>query len=100
MTAYQKCILCGETHGISEVLTSCPSCGGLLDVEYEWDKLPVPKSLKEFEKKWSERSVPTSFSGVWRFHELLPFVPKDKCKRSGKGKRFFSRQIKSRRTSA
>ncbi len=85
MTAYQKCILCGETHDISEVLTSCPSCGGLLDVEYEWDKLPVPKSLKEFEKKWSERSVPTSFSGVWRFHELLPFVPKDKCKTIGEG---------------
>lgn len=85
MNVYQKCILCGETHDVSEVLTACPSCGGLLDVQYDWDKLPIPKSLKEFEKKWAQRSIPTSFSGVWRFYELLPFVSLDKCKTIGEG---------------
>ena len=23
-----------------------------MDVAYDWDRLPVPKSLKEFEKAW------------------------------------------------
>ncbi len=94
MHAFQKCILCGETHDVSEVLTSCPSCGGLLDIEYEWDKLPVPNSLKDFEAKWGERANPTSFSGVWRFHELLPFVEKDKCKTIGEGQTLLQKADK------
>lgn len=94
MHAFQKCILCGETHDVSEVLTSCPSCGGLLDIEYEWDKLPVPKSLTEFESKWGDRANPTSFSGVWRFHELLPFVEKGRCKTIGEGQTLLQKADK------
>ena len=57
-----------------EVLTSCPDCGSLLDIEYEWDKLPVPKSMREFESRWANRRDPLDFSGVWRFRNLLPFA--------------------------
>ena len=57
-----------------DVLTSCPDCGSLLDIEYEWDKLPVPKSMREFESRWSNRRDPLDFSGVWRFRSLLPFA--------------------------
>lgn len=60
--------------GVSEVHVKCPRCGALLDVAYDWDRLPVPRSLKEFETKWSRRLHPLAFSGVWRFHELLPFA--------------------------
>jgi threonine synthase len=51
MYSLQRCIapLCRATFDVSEVLTSCPDCGSLLDIDYEWDKLPVPSSLREFE---------------------------------------------------
>ncbi|MCH9653839.1 MAG: threonine synthase [Planctomycetes bacterium] len=74
--AYQKCIspTCEATYSLDEVLTSCPKCGELLDVSYRWDQVPVPQSLREFEKRWSNRNTPIDFSGVWRFRELLPFA--------------------------
>ena len=66
-------------------MVSCPQCNGLVDVDYEWDKLPVPSSLGEFEKFWSKRNEPTRFSGVWRFHELMPFASKDQLVTVGEG---------------
>ncbi len=70
---------------MDDVLTSCPACGDLLDIAYEWDKLPVPKSLREFEAAWSRRNNPLDFSGVWRFRKLLPFAPDDKIVTIGEG---------------
>ena len=64
---------------------ACGRCGDLLDVAYAWDRLNVPRALADFEKKWSRRHDPHSFSGVWRFHELLPFVPVDQCVTVGEG---------------
>ena len=85
--AFQRCIHpdCQSTFGISEILHSCPKCGNLLDVDYQWDKLPIPKTLDGFERYWNERSNPHRFSGVWRFHELLPFVPLADCVTIGEG---------------
>jgi threonine synthase len=85
--AYQRCIQpsCAATYGIDEVRISCDTCGGLLDVAYDWDALPVPKSLSYFEQKWSRRQEPLCHSGVWRFRELLPFAPADKVVSIGEG---------------
>ena len=66
-------------------MTGCPSCGNLLDVNYDWDRLSVPQSLAEFEKFWSQRFDRTRFSGVWRFHELLPFASPDQLVTLGEG---------------
>ncbi len=52
---------------------------------YDWDRLSVPASLPWFEEKWARRSDPHCFSGVWRFHELLPFVPVADCVTIGEG---------------
>jgi threonine synthase len=76
---------CGATYDIDEIRVDCGKCGNLLDVEYAWDRLPVPKSLSFFEDKWTRRSDPYCFSGVWRFHDLLPFVPLKKCVTVGEG---------------
>ncbi|MCA9027412.1 MAG: threonine synthase [Planctomycetaceae bacterium] len=57
----------------------------MLDVQYEWDKLPVPSSLREFERRWSSRRNPLDFSGVWRFRELLPFAPPEQIVTIGEG---------------
>ncbi|MDZ4686439.1 MAG: threonine synthase, partial [Planctomycetaceae bacterium] len=75
-TAFQQCLHpdCRRTYGVEETLTACPACGNLLDLEYDWNRVPVPKSLKEFEARWSTRRNPLDCSGVWRFRELLPFA--------------------------
>lgn len=85
--AYQQCIMpgCGATYDLGEVRTSCDACGSLLDVTYEWDRLPVPSDLREFEAKWTRRNDPLCRSGVWRFRELLPFAPADKVVTIGEG---------------
>jgi threonine synthase len=85
--AYQRCVMpdCAATFDIGDVRTSCESCGSLLDVAYDWDSLPVPKSLKDFEAKWSRRHEPLAFSGVWRFYDLLPFAPASKIVTIGEG---------------
>jgi len=86
-TSFQQCIspACGATYGIDEVWVACPRCGNLLDVMYDWDRLRVPPSLRTFEEKWAHREDPHCFSGVWRFHELLPFAPLEQCVTVGEG---------------
>lgn len=86
-TAYQKCLrpACAATFSIDEPLPGCPKCGDLLDIAYEWDRLPVPKSLREFEASWARRNEPLEFSGVWRFRKLLPFAPENKIVTIGEG---------------
>lgn len=90
--AYQQCIHadCGATFGIDEVLFACPKCGNLLDVRYDWDKIPVPKSLEVFGERWGTRGrspeARANFSGVWRFRELLPFAKVEDLITIGEGR--------------
>ena len=85
--AYQQCLnpLCSATFDIGQVKTACDRCGDLLDIVYDWSRIPVPKRLSDFEQMWSKRHQPLRFSGVWRFHELLPFAPADKVVTVGEG---------------
>jgi threonine synthase len=85
--AFQRCIMpnCAATYDVGEVRTSCDVCGSLLDIDYDWDALPVPESLDWFEGKWSRRNEPLCYSGVWRFYELLPFAPTNKIVSIGEG---------------
>ena len=77
--AFQKCTnpACGATFAIDEVLTGCTKCRSLLDIRYDWNRLPVPRSLAFFEHRWMTKGLHSSgaldFSGVWRFRELMPF---------------------------
>ena len=86
-TAFQRCLNpnCGAQYSVSEVLTRCSACGDLLDVAYDWDRVPVPRSLREFESRWSHRLDPLALSGVWRFRELLPFAPDEQIVTIGEG---------------
>ncbi|MCU0709080.1 MAG: threonine synthase [Pirellula sp.] len=85
--AFQRCLNvdCEATYGVDEVHTKCAKCGELLDIVYEWDRLPVPSRLSEFEGMWTRRWEPMRFSGVWRFHELLPYAPPEKIVTVGEG---------------
>lgn len=85
--AFQKCLSarCGATFDVGEVLVACPRCGDLLDIAYDWDRARPPNSLRYFEQMWSQRTDPLRFSGIWRFHELMPFAPPDKVVTVGEG---------------
>jgi threonine synthase len=84
---FQRCInpRCGTTAALDDMAFACPKCGGLLDVAYDWERVRPPRALAEFEARWSERGDPLSFSGVWRFRELLPFAAPDKIMTIGEG---------------
>jgi threonine synthase len=85
--AFQRCInpSCAATYDAHSVRTSCDRCGDLLDIAYDWDRAAVPKRMNEFEAMWSQRTNPIRFSGVWRFHELLPFAPHERIVTVGEG---------------
>ena len=85
--AFQQCInaACGATYPTHSIRTSCDKCGDLIDIAYDWDRAPVPSNLRFFESKWSQRTDPLCFSGVWRFRELLPFAPPEKVITVGEG---------------
>src|SRR3569833_694486 len=84
--AFQKCISpeCAATYSVDEQIVACPRCGSLLDIKYDWDRLGPP-TFKTFEAKWSRRWDPLAFSGVWRFHELLPFARPEHVVTIGEG---------------
>lgn len=90
---YQRCIhpACGGTHALDDTSFVCPRCGGLMDVAYDWERLPRPRSLRDFETKWASRGQPLHFSGVWRFRELLPFAEPDRVLTIGEGQTILQR---------
>ncbi|NJL30790.1 MAG: threonine synthase [Phycisphaerales bacterium] len=77
--AFQQCIHpdCGAKYSVKDVLVSCPQCGSLLDIHYDWLHMAAPKSLSFFEHRWNTKGAQGTgaldFSGVWRFRELLAF---------------------------
>ena len=81
--AFQQCInpACATTYGVDEARVACTRCGSLLDIKYDWPKLPVPKKLDFFEHRWATKGTEAEgradFSGVWRFRELLPFYRRE-----------------------
>ena len=81
--AFQKCINpdCGAKFDCGSAIGGfkCPKCGELLDTQYNWDKIEVPRKLSNFAKRWANKNNPLDFSGVWRFRELLNFC-EDKYK--------------------
>jgi threonine synthase len=93
--AFQRCVnpACLATYGVSEILTACKQCGALLDIAYDWNKVGVPKSLRDFEKKWATRRNPLHFSGVWRFKELLNFAPDEMVLSIGEGQTLLRHEL-------
>lgn len=58
------CIECGREYGLMEKVYACRSCGGLLDIEYDYEAV-----REHIPSAWSRRPV-----GVWRYLELLPVL--------------------------
>ncbi|MFQ3648721.1 MAG: threonine synthase [Gemmataceae bacterium] len=90
---FLRCIRpeCRTTQDLGQTAFTCPRCGGLMDVCYDRTRLPAPSSWQFVESKWSRRTEPLCFSGVWRFHELLPFAPPEKLVTIGEGQTLLQR---------
>lgn len=81
-TFIQRCVDCGHTLGPVAFDTSCPDCGGLLDIAHN----PPPSSGLHLRSVWDARlhlyagqASSSEASGVWRFHEVvLPSIPADR----------------------
>ena len=76
MTARLSCFAqgCRSTFPVDQIIYSCPHCGSLLEVSYD---APAhgPALLKQL---WLQRrlsSGPLDQSGVWRYRELIDFLP-------------------------
>ncbi|MGH9445459.1 MAG: threonine synthase, partial [Terriglobia bacterium] len=74
-SAYLQCIEenCRETQSSTRDAQQCAACGGLLDVQYDFDPFD-PEALRS---AWHQRRLsgePVDRSGVWRFRELIPFM--------------------------
>src|SRR2546422_10195255 len=74
-SAYLQCIEegCQQRQDPKKDSYLCSTCGGLLDVKYEFD----PFNPEELRRAWHQRRLsgePIDRSGVWRFRELIPFV--------------------------
>ena len=84
---FQQCInpACAATYDVLQTLPKCPACGDLLDVKYDWNRLPTPKRLSDFDALALPKGGLGRVSGVWRFGALLPFAPEAKRVSIGEG---------------
>jgi threonine synthase len=78
-TAFLQCIEdgCHRRHSVELRHYQCEACGGLLEVQYD----APPIAAQSLRQTWRARKSSCSIedqSGVWRFRELLPFVPEGK----------------------
>jgi threonine synthase len=72
--AYLKCISCKTEFNIKDKIYTCKCCNDLLDVVYDFENFNVKKLKKTFDgRRASNKKI--DISGVWRFRELIPFVP-------------------------
>jgi threonine synthase len=64
---------CRTRFPITDLLYSCPRCGGLLEAVYSVPDRPAA----EWKRLWRERRLsnsPLDQSGVWRYREFFPFL--------------------------
>src|SRR3972149_2805383 len=79
-TATLRCIeeKCGASYPLTDARTECARCGNLLDVRYDWRGAEGAASGQKLRELWKQRKMslaPEDLSGVWRFREILPFLP-------------------------
>ncbi len=80
-----------ETFSCDQLDAAGTALDDLIDVEYDWNRLEPPASFADFENRWAHRDDRLAFSGVWRFHSLLPFAPPEKVVTIGEGQTLLHR---------
>lgn len=72
---WQQCAACGHRLDERDPRTSCPDCGGLLDVMFHEPPGRAAQLRRQFTARVSLTGSPYEISGVWRYAELIMNVP-------------------------
>ena len=59
-----RCTACGKVIPAEPDITTCPHCGGILDIEYDYDLIRESAEKNPFSAR-QDRSM-------WRYMEFLP----------------------------
>ncbi len=65
-----QCIHCGRQYPIDQVIYTCETCGGLLDVQHDLDWLRRTITRETFDQRLGSLDAPYN-SGVWRYKEMI-----------------------------
>jgi threonine synthase len=65
-----QCMNCGRQYPINQVIYTCETCGGLLDVQHDLEALRRTVTRETFDKRLGTLDAPYN-SGVWRYKELV-----------------------------
>lgn len=83
-----RCLSCEKLHGISELLYTCPSCGGVLlleDTDFSRLKATPPEIWRRIFDFRRMLNIP-ALKGIYRYHELIgPVIPLDSVVYLGEG---------------
>ena len=72
---WQQCATCGHRLDELDPRTSCPECGGLLDVMFHTPSGRASELRRSFSERVSITGAPRDRSGVWRYAELIMSAP-------------------------
>ena len=70
MASILQCIECGKQYPIQQVIYTCASCQGLLDVRHDFQDSASRLTRELFDNRLGSLHSPFN-SGVWRFKELI-----------------------------
>ncbi len=65
-----QCMNCGQQYPMSQVIYTCESCGGLLDIQHDLTTLQQTLTRSTFDARLGSFEKPFN-SGVWRYKELV-----------------------------
>lgn len=65
-----QCMDCGRQYPLGQVVYTCETCGGLLDVQHDLDSLRKTITRDTFDQRLGTLQAPYN-SGVWRYKELI-----------------------------
>ncbi len=66
------CIKCGAEHEATPGITTCPKCGGLLDIKYDYAYI---------KRNFTKEKLASRELSMWRYEELLPVTGEAKIKK-------------------
>jgi threonine synthase len=70
MPSILQCMDCGRQYPINQVIYTCETCGGLLDVTHDLEYLRTTVTPETFDRRLGTYERPYN-SGVWRYKELI-----------------------------
>lgn len=72
MSSILQCMDCGQQYPINQLMYTCESCGGLLDVQHDLDVIRETITHETLDRRLGMGPLDAPYnSGVWRYKELV-----------------------------